>query len=156
MNINVKINMISQHFIIKQSMLLLNVDFSRFIWMNNQNVYCYDVYEMCYWLINSWSIEKKDINIFYAIDKKESLLILSILNMQFKRIWINMIARTWRFDMNEYAFKLFIAEDFAKALQDKFTVYAFVMINVIKESIIEHQVKAINNMMSCITNMLET
>jgi len=58
--------------------------------------------------------------------------------------------------MNEYAFKLFIAEDFAKALQDKFTVYAFVMINVIKESIIEHQVKAINNMMSCITNMLET
>jgi len=34
-------------------------------------------------------------------------------------------------------------------------VYAFVMINVIKESIVEHQVKAMNNMMSYITNALE-
>jgi len=58
--------------------------------------------------------------------------------------------------MNEHAFKLFIAKDFAKALQDKFTVYALVMINVIKESIIEHQVKAMNNMMSYIINVLET
>jgi len=30
------------------------------------------------------------------------------------------------------------------------------MINVVKESIIEHQVKAMNNMMSRITNALET
>ncbi len=84
--------------------------------MNDQNIYCYDVYKMHYWLINSWSIEKKDISIFYIIDKKESFLILSILNMQFKHIWINMIIRTWCFDMNEYAFKLFIAQKFAKAL----------------------------------------
>jgi len=34
-------------------------------------------------------------------------------------------------------------------------VYALVMINVIKESIVEHQVKAMNNMMSYITNALE-
>ncbi len=57
--------------------------------------------------------------------------------------------------MNEHAFKLFIAEDFIKALQDKSTVYAFIMINVVEESIIEHQVKAINNVMSHITNLLE-
>jgi len=35
-------------------------------------------------------------------------------------------------------------------------VYALVMINVVKESIIEHQVKAMNNMMNHITNALET
>ena len=58
--------------------------------------------------------------------------------------------------MNEYAFKLFIAEDFAKALQDEFTMYAFVMINIVKNLIIEHQVKAMNNMMNCITNAFET
>ncbi len=67
-----------------------------------------------------------------------------------------MIARTWCFNINKHAFKLFIAEDFVKALQDKFTVYAFIMINVIKESIVEHQVKAMNNMISCITNAFET
>jgi hypothetical protein len=58
--------------------------------------------------------------------------------------------------VNEHAFKLFIAKDFAKALQDKFTMYAFIMYNIIKELIVEHQVKALNNMMSCITNMFKT
>jgi len=43
-----------------------------------------------------------------------------------------------------------------KALQDEFTVYALVMINVVKESIIEHQVKVMNNMISCITNAFKT
>jgi len=57
--------------------------------------------------------------------------------------------------VNEHAFKLFFAQVFAKALQDKLTVYALVMINIIKESIIEHQVKVMNNMTNCITNTLE-
>ncbi len=93
---------------------------------------------MCYQLRNSWSVKKKDISIFYAIDKKESFLILSMLNMQFKRIWINMIIRTWHFDVNKHAFKLFFAQAFTKTLQDEFTVYVLIMINVVKKSIIEH------------------
>jgi len=109
MNIDVKMNMISQRFIVKQDMLLLNVNLSRFIWMNDQSVYCYDIYKMCYQLRDSWDIEKKDISIFYAINKKESSLILSMSNMQFKRIWIDMIIRTWCFNVNEHAFELFFA-----------------------------------------------
>jgi len=58
--------------------------------------------------------------------------------------------------VNEHAFELFFAQAFAKALQDESTVYALVMINVVKESIVEHQVKAMNNVTSCITNALET
>ncbi len=156
MNIDVKMNVISQRFVIEQDMSLLNVDLSRSIWMNDQNVYCYDVYKMCYRLRDSWNIEKKGISIFYAIDKKKSFLILSISSMQFKRIWINMIARIWRFNVNEHAFELFFAQAFAKALQDESTVYAFIMINVVEELIVEHQVKAMNNMTSRITNALET
>ncbi len=86
MNINIKMNVISQRFIIKQDMSLLNVDLSRSIWMNDQNVYCYDVYKMCYRLKDSWNIEKKNLSIFYAIDKKESFLILNMSSMQFKCI----------------------------------------------------------------------
>jgi len=55
--------------------------------------------------------------------------------------------------VNEYAFELFFTQVFAKALQDELTMYALVMINVVEESIIEHQVKAMNNVMSCITNV---
>ena len=43
-----------------------------------------------------------------------------------------------------------------KALQDESTVYALVMINIIKELIIEHQVKAMNTVTSRITNALKT
>jgi len=57
--------------------------------------------------------------------------------------------------VNEHAFELFFTQAFAKVLQDESTVYALVMINIIKESIIEHQVKTMNNTMSCITNALE-
>jgi len=58
--------------------------------------------------------------------------------------------------VNEHVFELFFAQAFAKVLQDESTMYALVMINVVKELIIEHQVKAMNNMMSCITNTFET
>jgi len=58
--------------------------------------------------------------------------------------------------VNEHAFELFFAQVFAKALQDESTVYALVMINVVEESIVEHQVKAMNNVTSCITNALKT
>jgi len=57
--------------------------------------------------------------------------------------------------VNKHAFELFFAQAFAKALQDESTVYAFVMINIIKKLIVEHQVKAMNNAISCITNALE-
>jgi len=40
--------------------------------------------------------------------------------------------------VNEQAFELFFAQAFAKALQDKSIMYTLVMINVIKELIIEH------------------
>jgi len=54
--------------------------------------------------------------------------------------------------MNEHVFELFFAQAFAKVLQDESTVYALVMINVVEESIVEHQVKAMNNAMNRITN----
>jgi hypothetical protein len=57
--------------------------------------------------------------------------------------------------VNEHAFKLFIAKDFAKTIQDEFTVYAFIMCNIVKELTVKHQVKTLNNAMSCITNVFK-
>jgi len=58
--------------------------------------------------------------------------------------------------VNEHAFKLFITKDFAKTLQDEFTIYTFIMCNIIKESTVEYQVKALNNKINHITNALKT
>jgi len=58
--------------------------------------------------------------------------------------------------VNEHAFELFFAQAFANTLQDESTIYALIMINVVEELIVEHQVKAMNNVMSHITNASET
>jgi len=53
-------------------------------------------------------------------------------------------------------FKLFIAKDFAKALQNEFTMYTFIICNIVEELTVEHQVKALNNIISCIINIFKT
>jgi 3-isopropylmalate dehydratase small subunit len=58
--------------------------------------------------------------------------------------------------VNEHVFKLFIAKVFAKVFQNEFTVYAFIMCNIVKELTVEHQVKALNNEMSYIINTFKT
>ena len=102
MNINIKMNVINQYFIIEQSKFLLNINLSKLIWMNDQNVYYYDIYKMHYWFTDSWSIIKNT-SIFYVIDKKESSLILNILSMQKKYIWINMIFFFFFFFFDSYS-----------------------------------------------------
>ncbi len=83
-------------------------------------------------------------------------LILSMPSMQFKRIRIDIIARTWCFNVSEHAFKLFIAKNFAKYLQGKSTVYAFIICNIIEKLTVKYQVRAINIMMSRILNAFKT
>jgi len=58
--------------------------------------------------------------------------------------------------MNEHAFKLFITKDFMKTLQNEFTMYTFIICNIIEELTIKHQVKALNNMINHIINAFET
>lgn len=48
MNIDVEINIISQCFIIKQNIFLLNIKLLILILMSDQNAYYYDIYEMHY------------------------------------------------------------------------------------------------------------
>jgi len=54
--------------------------------------------------------------------------------------------------VNEHAFKLFIAKNFAKALQNEFTMYAFIIYNIVEELTVEHQMKVMNSLINYIIN----
>jgi len=54
--------------------------------------------------------------------------------------------------VNEHAFKLFIAKNFAKALQNEFTMYAFIIYNIVEELTVEHQIKVMNSLINYIIN----
>ena len=58
--------------------------------------------------------------------------------------------------MNEHSFKLFIMKEFLNFLQNELIVYILIMINVVNEFIVEHQVKALNNVLNHIINTSET
>jgi len=58
--------------------------------------------------------------------------------------------------VNKHAFKLFIAKNFAKVLQEEFIIYTFIIYNIIKELTVKHQVKALNNTINYIINVFKT
>jgi len=43
-----------------------------------------------------------------------------------------------------------------KALQNEFTVYAFIIYNIVEESTVEHQMKVMNSLMNHIINAFKT
>ena len=131
MNTNVEMNVILQSFTIEHDLIfILNTALSHFIWMNEKNVYYYEVYSILIRLKDSWNINKENAYVFYAINKKRFSLVLSISELKNNNVHINIIIRTWRFDVKKNLFKLVNVINFAKIINDEFIIYILVVINI--------------------------
>ena len=97
--------------------------------MNEKNVYYYEVYLILIRLKDSWNINKENIHVFYAIDKEKSFLILNMLKLKNNNVHIDIIIKTWRFDVKKDLFKFVNVINFAKIINDEFIIYVFVVIN---------------------------
>ena len=98
--------------------------------MNKKSVYYYEIYLILIRLRDSWNINKKNAHIFYTINKKKSSLILNMLKLKNNNVHINIIIKTWRFDVKKNLFKLINVINFTKIINDEFIIYVFVMINI--------------------------
>ena len=58
---------------------LIIVDLSLSDFLNNQDRYCYDAFELIYNIIDSWKQHKKCIILFYDVDFEKSNVIFDIL-----------------------------------------------------------------------------
>ena len=134
MNTNVEMNVISQNFTIEHDLIfILNVTFSHFIWMNEKSVYYYEVYSILIRLRNNWNINKESVHVFYTIDKEKSSLILNMSELKNNNVHINIITKTWRFDVKKNLFKLVNVINFAKIINDEFIIYVFIVINIFED-----------------------
>lgn len=77
-------------------------------------------------------------------------------DLQVERIRINIVTKTWRFEVIEHAFELSNAKDFVKTLQKESIVYVFITCNIIKTQIIDFKVKIMNSNAKRIKNAART
>ena len=108
----------------------MNVDLSLSKFLNNQNQYCYNVYELIYNIINFWKQYKECITLFYKKNFENSNVIFDISMLTNQKIIIHSATSSWRFKINIKKFELFEFKEFIKNLKRQINIYAFVIVNV--------------------------
>ena len=64
------------------------------------------------------------------INKEKSSLVLNMLKLRNNNVYINIIIKTWRFNVKKNLFKLVNVINFAKIINDEFIIYVFIVINI--------------------------
>ena len=99
----------------KLKSIIVNLSLLKFL--NDQNRYCYDTFELIYNIINSWKQHKKCIILFYDVDFEESNVIFNMSMLTNQKIIVHSTTSSWRFKININNFKVLKAEQFTKILQ---------------------------------------
>ena len=73
-----KINFINQIYAMQWKLKSIIVDLSLLNFLNDQDRYCYNAFELIYNIINSWKQHKKCIILFYDVDFEESNVIFDM------------------------------------------------------------------------------
>ena len=118
LNIDVKFNVISQHFAVEKNMIKINIELSHFILLNRQSKYYYNTYLVIYCLKNNWKQECICEHIFYVLKKNESELILDLLALQKKWVHIDCVLWIWCFSIESQSIFLKKSEKFEHNVQD--------------------------------------
>ena len=118
LDIDVKFNVINQHFTVKKDITKINTELSHFILLNRQFKYCYNTYFVIYCLKNSWKQECIYEYIFYVLKKNESELILNLLTLQKEWICIDCALQIWCFSIKSQSIFLKKSEKFEHDVQN--------------------------------------
>ena len=78
MNLKTKINLIKQSYVIQHELSTINVVLSRSKFLNDKTQYCYDVYELKYYLIDFLKQHREIIILFCAINFEKFDVILNM------------------------------------------------------------------------------
>ena len=109
---------------------LMNVDLLLSKSLNDQNRYCYNVYELIYNMINFWEQYKECITLFYKVNFKDSNIIFNISMLTNQNIIIHSTTSSWRFKIDIKKFELFKFKEFVKNLKRQVNIYVLVIVNV--------------------------
>ena len=77
-NTGAEVNIIFQHFAVKHQLKCMKSELSQSQFIDDQRVYCFEVYQVRYQLIDIWEQSQNCEHIFYILNKAESALILEL------------------------------------------------------------------------------
>jgi len=100
--------------------------------LNGDNRYCYDVYELIYYLIDSWNQYRECTTLFYLSEYTSSNLILDMLMLVKQDILIDSKMQSWQFKIANNKLKIINLKQFALNLVKHSTIYAIVCAGVTK------------------------
>ena len=112
----------------KLKLMIVNLLLSNFL--NDQDRYCYDVFELIYNIINFWRQHRKCIILFYNVNFEELNIIFDMLMLTNQKIIVYSTTLSWYFEININKFEVSKLKQFAKVLQKQFIIYVFVVANV--------------------------
>ena len=126
-----KINLVNQIYVIQWKLQSVNADLPLSRFLNDQNQYCYGVYELIYNIINFWKQHRKCITLFYEVDFEGSNIIFDMSMLTNQNIIIHSTASSWRFEIDIKKFELFELKEFVKDLKKQVNIYVFVVVDVV-------------------------
>ena len=94
-----------------------SLSLSRFL--NENNRYYYDVYELIYWLINLWEQDRECITLFYIVDFIDFDVILRMFILTNQTIVVNSQTINWRFKIHNERLKIVKSKQFEQYFKEK-------------------------------------
>ena len=126
---DIKVNVISQCFVMQTEMKSLNSELSHSVLLNEQHHYCYSTYLVTYQLKDSWDQMHNCEHIFYALDKNGSKLILDLSALEKKQIKIDCEMWEWCFRIELQSLSLKeSSEDFEQSLKKESMICALLWV----------------------------
>ena len=109
--------------------MIADLSLSKFL--NDQDRYCYDVFELIYNIIDFWKQHKECITLFYDVDFERSNVIFDMSMLTNYNIIVHSTTFNWRFEININKLKISKWEKFVEDLQKQVIIYAFIIADVV-------------------------
>ena len=101
-----------------------------FKFLNNQNRYYYNAFELIYNIIDFWRQHKEYTTLFYDVSFEKSIVSFNILILIDLKIIVHLTTLSWRFEIDINKLKISKLERFVKDLQKQVIIYAFIIADV--------------------------
>ena len=136
LDINIEVNVISQHFIMQIRMKNLNSELFCSVLLNKQYHYCYSTYSVTYQLKDSWDQKCNCKYILYTLDKNESELILDLSALEKKQVKIDCEMWEWCFRIELQSLSLKeSSEDFEQSLRKESMICALLWVQSVSVNV---------------------
>ena len=96
-------------------------------------MYCYDVYNLNYWLIDNWGQGRECNILFYVVNCNDFDVILRMFDLRQLNILLNFETKQWRFKINIEKLQIDITFEFIQGIESKLNIFVIVCVATAQE-----------------------